>query len=456
MNEMNFLWDLSKVFTENAEPSKFVKAMLEVFRNYYEVSNLKILIWDEQTNSLRDFERSWIFLGQTEQYFYIEKVYKKFFNSTRDTFIKDKNVIYLPLVKKNQVYGILELDFENLFKVDTKDFQMVITIAASQISAIVLNNIMNTQLQISADFHRSMKNIAKIIENQYEFSYIIPLIGEMLDRFVADHLIYVFIKNKDNKFELIWPKSCNEKSILDLLNHIRTDTPYTFTKDGKTGAFPIFNEDDISGAIVAYSNIEKLNNKEIEYLSQLTNQVSITINRADTYAKMLQHATLDALTGLNNRHQMEIRLGQEISTATRKETPLCCIMMDVDYFKKVNDSYGHVAGDCILKGVAKTIMAEIREYDIASRYGGEEFLILLPNTDLREAEFVANRLKQAIEEKYFDIKEANIKGIPSIKITASFGVNKFDKNQKDDFYKNADSALYEAKKRGRNTVVVYH
>ena len=228
-------------------------------------------------------------------------------------------------------------------------------------------------------------------------------------------------------------------------------------KDGKTGLFAIRNEEKTVGAIAASSNIDKLSKTDIEYLCQLSAQTSITTQRANSYAQVLKYATLDALTGLNNRRQFEIRLKQEVSNARRNKKPLCCIMLDIDYFKKVNDTWGHSAGDCILKNVARIISHELREYDIASRYGGEEFCILLPDTKLQEAAFVAQRLRTAVEKANINISEDEVLGVDTLKVTISVGVSEFNKNCDipERLHQSADVALYEAKRRGRNRVVVY-
>ena len=206
------------------------------------------------------------------------------------------------------------------------------------------------------------------------------------------------------------------------------------------------------GVIAASSNIDKLTQTDIEYLCRLSSQASVTTQRANSYAQALKYATLDALTGLNNRRQFEIRLKQEVANAARNKKTLCCIMLDIDYFKKVNDTWGHSAGDCILKNVAKVVANELREYDIASRYGGEEFCILLPDTKLREATFVAQRLRFAVENT------DEVLGGDTLKVTISVGVSEFEISQAktpQKLHQNADIALYEAKKRGRNRVVVY-
>ena len=148
---------------------------------------------------------------------------------------------------------------------------------------------------------------------------------------------------------------------------------YVISEDRKIGIFPLISGKEVLGCVAAHSTIDKLSLNDIEYILQLTKQASITIERANVYAEVLKHATLDALTGLNNRRQFEIRLKQEYASATRQKHPLCAIMTDIDFFKSINDTYGHSVGDKVLKSVAQVIKDRLREYDIPSRYGGEEF-----------------------------------------------------------------------------------
>ena len=146
---------------------------------------------------------------------------------------------------------------------------------------------------------------------------------------------------------------------------------------------------------------------------------------------------------------------QEVSNSKRNNTPMCCMMLDVDYFKKVNDTYGHAAGDCVLKAVSEIIKTEIREYDIACRYGGEEFFIILPQTNIKEASLVAQRLRKIIEESKMDIKEAGLEDVKYLKVTISVGVCAYESTMSaNEVAHKADKALYEAKETGRNRVIV--
>ena len=208
-------------------------------------------------------------------------------------------------------------------------------------------------------------------------------------------------------------------------------------------------EGEITGCIVARSTLDKLSKRDISYLEQLTRQSAITINRAKVYSKVLQYATLDALTNLNNRRQFEVRLKQEIATTKRQNNPLCAMMIDIDFFKKVNDTYGHASGDAVLRTVALIIKEHLRESDIPSRYGGEEFAVLLPYTHISEAKIVGERLRKAVENTEIPIDKK------TINVTISMGLAEFDtKETGEELFERADKALYEAKESGRNRVCI--
>ena len=464
-----------------SEPLKIVESINKIFRTFFPVEKVSFYIWDETASKLKDFSKEWVSSENDFQHNIVCNIFEKLRNEENKFFFNDKlldlpdkskhydigllpiekesNQLFFPLSARKESFGLIELKFSSgLSKESVSSGAIeIFHIAFSQISSTVLNHILKDQMEISLNFYEAMKDIAKIIESQYELAYIIPLIGEMIDRFISAHLIYIFIKNKEGKFELLWPNACKDKEINHLLEKINLKTEYIISDNQKIGVFPLINENSILGAIVAYSNIDKLVQKEVEYLLQLSKQSSVTIQRANVYAEVLKHATMDALTGLNNRRQFEMRLNQEIATSRRKNTPLCCMMLDVDYFKKVNDTYGHAAGDCVLKAVSNLISKEIREYDIASRYGGEEFFILLPQTNIEEASFVAQRLRKAVEEAKMDISEAKVPNLTHIKITVSIGVSDYNSVESaEEFYHNADKALYEAKNRGRNKVVVFN
>ncbi|HEO70262.1 MAG TPA: sensor domain-containing diguanylate cyclase, partial [Candidatus Hydrogenedentes bacterium] len=161
-------------------------------------------------------------------------------------------------------------------------------------------------------------------------------------------------------------------------------------------------------------------------------------------------AVTDDLTGLYNHRYFRERLEEECARAQRYQLPLSCIILDVDDFKRVNDTYGHLTGDCVLREIAARTSQMVRKSDIVARYGGEEFVVIMPQTDLEGAHTQAERIRKGICEKPFD-------GLPEDdRVTVSIGTAVFDTQTMQDceaLIRTADEALYEAKKAGKNCVV---
>jgi diguanylate cyclase (GGDEF)-like protein len=163
-------------------------------------------------------------------------------------------------------------------------------------------------------------------------------------------------------------------------------------------------------------------------------------------------AITDALTGISNRGQLMLRGEEEFERIQRahngQRMPLGCIMLDIDHFKQVNDTKGHQAGDQILHGVAQRLKSCLRPYDLIGRYGGEEFVILLPDTALEHSLLVANRLLERMRREPFEAVGLQLS------ITASLGVTISSETDSSlaDIIKRADEAMYKAKKSGRDRV----
>ena len=432
---------LSKKLNDAYNPSG-ITVVLEEF-----LPSVSIYIYDSTSESLREFTKSWISIDEIYSKDKAKKIYSIFEKLQNEKLISDDEKHYYGLYRGQKVVGILEF----AGKLD-KSAMEFLNVASFLISLKIQNIILSDRMQKNIDFHDAMKNIAKIIETQYETSYIIPIIGEMIDKFVADHLIYIFLKNK-----LIWPSACNDEKIFELIKCLNNKSEYILTPDKKIGIFPLISEGKLLGSIVTKSTDNILSAKEISYLEQLTNQTATTISRANIYAEILKHATLDALTGFNNRRQLEERIKQEVSSAKRQKRNLCAIMTDVDFFKSANDTYGHAVGDLVLKTIARVIKMQLRDYDIAGRYGGEEFSIILPYTKLSEAQMVAERLRKAVEKTKIDISKVNSDVTEkNIGVTISLGVAEYSPDDDENtLLQKADKALYNAKENGRNRVEIY-
>lgn len=167
--------------------------------------------------------------------------------------------------------------------------------------------------------------------------------------------------------------------------------------------------------------------------------------------QMRDRATHDPLTGLLNRAAASDTLNSELQRAIREDSPMSVVMGDIDHFKQINDSFGHLAGDSVLREVARRMSTSIRPYDTVSRYGGEEFLLIIPGCSRKQAKSLAERIRERIREKPFDTPEG------MIPVTISFGVADTTMDSctyPEALLRAADAALYRAKEKGRDRVEV--
>lgn len=192
----------------------------------------------------------------------------------------------------------------------------------------------------------------------------------------------------------------------------------------------------------------KFDDDEVVLLENTIAALVYPLRNAILYKQAVEKAYRDPLTGVNNRTALDKALFQEISLSKRHATPLSIIMLDVDNFKGINDNYGHITGDAVLKRIAESMVECARDSDIIYRYGGEEFLMLLRSTDEAGALLVAERIRKAIENILFRYDEFDIR------VTASQGLACL--NAEDDLNSllgRCDKALYTAKDEGRNRVI---
>lgn len=194
-----------------------------------------------------------------------------------------------------------------------------------------------------------------------------------------------------------------------------------------------------------------------DFLAHLGVIASFCVENTVNRARLLRSGFTDMLTGWNNRRYLIVRLGEELARARRDRTGIVCLMLDIDRFKRVNDTWGHAAGDAVLRELATRIESQVRASDVAARFGGEEFVVLLPSTEIASARLLAERIRAAISRTPFDLPNGE-----SVMVTVSIGISEIcprpdDRDLKtlgDSLIARADVALYAAKSAGRDRVVV--
>jgi diguanylate cyclase (GGDEF)-like protein len=214
---------------------------------------------------------------------------------------------------------------------------------------------------------------------------------------------------------------------------------------------PLTSKGKVNGIIILGDrinmNLNKFTDSEKQYLLDIASLAGLAIHNSYLY----EMATTDMMTKLKIHHYFQSALVDEIDRTLKTKRTLSLIMADIDHFKEFNDTYGHTAGDVVIKNVALLIKDNLRPTDIAARYGGEEFSVILPKTDIHEALIVAERIRQFIEESEV-LYDGKI-----LKATISIGITQFDQTldfSSHDFIERADRALYESKRNGRNTVSI--
>jgi diguanylate cyclase (GGDEF)-like protein len=219
-------------------------------------------------------------------------------------------------------------------------------------------------------------------------------------------------------------------------------------------AMPLVGQSGVLGALLLYSAQPDAFAKpeQTAYFNALGRQLSIAFDNATLHSRAMDLSYHDALTGFFNRRYLEDALENEISRAKRYGLPLSVNMVDIDHFKEYNDTYGHARGDEILRVVADKIREQTRRADILIRYGGEEFVVILPLTSKTHARLVAEKLRGAVAATVTDA--AGPRATPEV--TVSVGVATFpeDASNAPELLRAADAALYQAKELGRNRVEV--
>jgi diguanylate cyclase (GGDEF)-like protein len=192
--------------------------------------------------------------------------------------------------------------------------------------------------------------------------------------------------------------------------------------------------------------------QDLQFFSVIGYQMAATLKHFQRFSSVKNMAIYDTLTGLYNRRYFEERLGVEAQKSFYSGTPISLVMVDIDFFKKVNDTFGHTEGDQVLCKISSLLKTSVRKKDTVARYGGEEFILILPEAALEQSFVIAERIRQLVENTLFEVGKAQIN------LTLSMGISNFPSHRaksKEELIKMADQALYDAKREGRNKVCIF-
>lgn len=384
---------------------------------------------------------------------------------------KIKSLIAMPVLDGTAIVGVLAVDssrFQAFRRPDVKVVQMF----AGQLVRIFERERIYPKMKRDHDGIKILHEESRKLVSSLNADIIAEKLCEGAEK-IAESDIYFFIA-KGKKFELLrhTGKVSEQKKVFNLngtfMNMAVENKQPIYISDTSTYRIPImpFRTDSVRAVIVVpllYENgllglfamlsrkTEFLDAFQQELLKVMCNQASTSIANAKLHARIERLATTDGLTGLFNHRHFQEKLAEELKRLNRFSGPTSLILTDIDYFKKINDSYGHPVGDMVLKAVARTTKATIRDIDTPARYGGEEFAAILPGTDGKGAKQIAERLRKAVMAQTFGSDGT------SFKVTISIGIatSPDDAQSKEELVEKADQALYYAKHNGRNQSITW-
>jgi len=229
---------------------------------------------------------------------------------------------------------------------------------------------------------------------------------------------------------------------------------------GSVALIPLIRHDRLFGSLnFGSSDPDRFTQQHAtDFLHRLGAIASFCLENAINRARLIRTGLTDVLTGWYNRRYLEDRMRGELARAQRNQQPLVCLLLDIDHFKRVNDSHGHLAGDTVLREIANRVASKLRTSDVAARFGGDELAILLPNTKTDEARHLAERIRKTVSNSPIEVRDGigvvftlciGIAGLIPKRTMADFDL------MRERLLERADVALYRAKSAGRNRVELY-
>ncbi len=392
------------------------------------------------------------------------------------------------LIQRNRIVTDYETQvFSNLSKkIWVLTSASIIPYANEEAILVSFNDITSRKLMEEAEkeqrqFNEAMIDSASALNSTLDFDEVLDRILTNLEKVIPHNVANIMLVSEGGEVKIVRAHGYGAKELQSLFQNGQlsvSETPFLL-KMAMSGS-PIVIPDTLSdsswvkspgmertrsylgvpifvkGKIMGYINVESVqtcdyNQSHGKRLMAFADQAALAIENSRMFEKLEQMAVVDTLTGLYSRRHFSDLGGKEIERARRYGNPLSLLMIDLDHFKNFNDTFGHAVGDQILVEVANTIGTTLRKIDIPGRLGGEEFAVLLPETNLQNGMLVAERLRQAISGLRIPVKDRIIDTI-----TASFGLATLCDNHIDlqTLITSADMAMYKAKENGRNMVVV--
>jgi diguanylate cyclase (GGDEF)-like protein len=485
MPKIAVLYDAGQAVLSTFDLDEVLKRILAIVHDYFHLRNVAILLVDKETQQLR--VRSQIGWDEGEDVICLpahKGITGAAVTKKQPVYAPDVNLdsryvcaaqstrseLAIPLMVRDEVVGVLDCQSDQLNHFDHETIELL-TLFSTQASIALENarlyslerqrarqlEAINTIAQQSTavmELEELLTRVCSIIQQAFQVSQVSLLLceeGDLVMRAFHGEMTPCF--PPAGRFALTqqpWAQVLESgHTVIEKDQTTASEACRLFTESASRMSIPLVSFGQTLGILTLHSSkVSAFGEGELQSLESVADICANSIQNAHYVERVKQLAYLDGLTGIFNRRFFELRISEEIERARRYGTGMAVIMADIDQFKLLNDEFGHLLGDEVLRQVSSIFHQQVRKIDVVCRYGGEEFALLLSQTNVDQARAVAEKLRKTIEKWQFP-------GVPRA-ITISAGVAAFPLHgtNRDELVRAADSGLYLAKQGGRNCVCV--
>jgi diguanylate cyclase (GGDEF)-like protein len=482
MDKIAVLYDAGQAVLSTFDLDEVLQRILAIARDYFHLRNVAIMLLDQQSKQLyvrsqigwdEGQDKARLELGQgitgaaalKKQPVYAPDVSKdrRYFCSAKST----RSELAIPLMVRDEVVGVLDCQSDRLDHFDPETIDLL-TLFSNQASIALQNARLYSLEQQRARQLQAINAIAQQTTAVLDLEELLGTVCGMIQRAFGVSHVSLFLRDEQDlvlraHHGLLTPRiplggrfPASDEPWASLLTNGRTAMECNtrsaaaltfFTESASCMRIPLVSFGQTVGVLALDSSEhDAFRDGDLQSLESVADICATAIQNAHYVERVKQLAYLDGLTGIFNRRFFELRIMEEIERARRYGTGMAVIMADIDQFKRLNDEFGHVLGDEVLRQASSLFNQQLRKIDVVCRYGGEEFGILLTQTDAAQALRVAEKLRKSVEVWQFP-------GVPRT-VTISAGAAAFPEHgtTRDELVKAADAALYAAKQAGRNRI----
>ena len=484
MQKIAILYDASQIVLSTFNLDEVFTRILSTVRDYFRMPSGAIFLLDRDANELyvrssfgREAEEHGLKLriavgsgitgsaARLKRPLYAPDVSKE--PRYIEGFLNTRSELAIPLLVRDEVVGVLDFQSDEINGFDNETVDLL-TLFSTQASIAIQNAELYTLEQRRAAQLEAINGISMETRSILELEELLPRVCTLtLKYFPVDHVSVLLLEDRrlvlrahGGKLTPLAPSGLQLSSNAGLggralregktvvANDLSKFPEYVrgFTQCAAEMAIPLLSFGQRLGILVLDNGTSPFRAEDVQALESVADICAVAIQSAHSFERAREMADIDGLTGVFNRRHLEKRLPAELERLARYEHEMAILMIDIDHFKRINDEFGHLLGDEVLRQASKLMQQKLRKADVVCRFGGEEFAVMLPETSSENALGVAEKLRR-------EIADFNFPGIPR-SVTISIGVAEFPHHGKsrDDLIRAADAALYAAKQAGRNRV----